>query len=80
MDSCCTFGGDKSALCKVACWLILIGAINWGLIGVGFFLGKDLDVVHMVLATLPQVENIVYILIGLAALMKIVKLSGGKCH
>ena len=62
---------------KIAKALIIIGAINWGLIGVGGFVGGNWNVVHMLLGSWPTVEWIVYILVGVAG---IVKLFGGcKC-
>lgn len=64
-------------LCKVCYWLIIIGALNWGLVGVGDFIGQDLNVVTMILGSWPQVESLVYVLVGLAAVKKLV--SGGKC-
>ncbi|MCA9371147.1 MAG: DUF378 domain-containing protein, partial [Candidatus Peregrinibacteria bacterium] len=63
--------------CKACYWLVIIGALNWGLVGLGSFLGQDLNVVHMLLNSMPVVENVVYVLVGLAAVMKLVK--GGKC-
>lgn len=49
--------------------LVVVGAINWGLIGIGGFLGKDWNVVHMLLGRWPSVEWIVYILVGVAAVV-----------
>ncbi|MFI5260521.1 MAG: DUF378 domain-containing protein [Candidatus Paceibacteria bacterium] len=49
--------------------LVIIGALNWGLIGLGSFMGgANWNVVHMLLGSWPMVENIVYVLVGLAAL------------
>jgi len=53
---------------KVANWLVLIGAINIGLTGVGSFVGTSLNVLNMVLGSVAVVENLVYLLIGLSAL------------
>ena len=61
---------------KLACLLVIIGALNWGLIGLGGFMGSDWNVVHMILGGWPQVEWVVYILVGLSALGK---LLGCKC-
>ena len=58
-------------LCQVAHWLVMIGALNWGLVGVGGFTGSDLNVVHMVLGAWPTLEWIVYILVGVSALVKV---------
>lgn len=63
----------------VAVVLVLVGALNWGLVGLGGFLAMDLNLVHMLLGTWPQVEWVVYILVGLAAVFKLVKCCGKKC-
>ncbi len=68
------------SLCKVKKALVLIGGLNLGLVGIGDFLSKDLDVIHMVLGSMPQVESILYVLIGLSALCMTLKcVKGGKC-
>ena len=61
---------DKApcSLHKVAYVLIIVGALNWGAIGVGGFLGKNLNLVNMLLGSWPSVEWIVYILVGLSGL------------
>ena len=56
-------------MCLICTLLVVIGGLNWGLIGLGGFLGKDLNVVHMLLGSWPSVEWIVYLLVGLCALM-----------
>lgn len=63
--------------CKIAGWLVIIGAINWGLVGLGNFLGSDLNVVSMLLGSVPYAEDVVYVLVGLAGVKKLLK--GGKC-
>jgi uncharacterized membrane protein YuzA (DUF378 family) len=57
----------KSGLGLLAWWLMVIGALNWGLVGVGQFAGGNWNVVNLILGSWPQVEWIVYILVGLAA-------------
>ena len=64
-------------VCKIAKLLVLIGALNWGLVGIGSFTGQDLNVVNMILGAWPVVENIVYVLVGLSAVCGLVK--GKKC-
>lgn len=56
--------------------LVIIGGLNWGLIGAGMLMGADWNVVHMLLGAWPTVEAIVYLLVGIAAL---VKLFGCRC-
>ena len=43
--------------------LVVLGAINWGLIGIA-----DLDILQTLLATSPQLLQLVYVLIGLSGL------------
>lgn len=52
--------------------LVIIGGLNWGLIGLGGFMDSDWNVVHMILGTWPVVEWIVYLLVGLGALALLV--------
>lgn len=42
--------------------LVVIGGINWGLIGLFGF-----DLVNAILGSVPAVERIVYVLVGVAA-------------
>ena len=50
-----------------AWWLVLIGAINWGLVGIGYWLGgANWNIVSMILGTWPVVENLVYVLVGVS--------------
>lgn len=53
---------------KWGVWLLVIGGLNWGLVGLGYFLGNDLNVIHMLLGTWPAVENLVYLVVGVCAL------------
>lgn len=63
----------------ISVWLLIIGGLNWGLVGLGTLLGgKDWNVVHMILGSWATVEAIVYVLVGLAALMK--AFGGCRCH
>ncbi len=52
----------------VAFLLAIVGALNWGLVGLGGFMGSDLNVVHMILGTWPMVEWLVYVLVGVSGL------------
>ena len=60
--------------------LLLVGGLNWGLIGLGGFLGGSWNLVYMILGSWPAVEWLVYVLVGAAAVYEIVnqrKGSGG---
>ncbi|MBI2141059.1 DUF378 domain-containing protein [Candidatus Woesearchaeota archaeon] len=54
----------------VSKWLVVIGGLNWGLVGVGMFAGSDLNVVKLILGGIAGgvLANIVYVLVGLSAL------------
>lgn len=53
----------KSTLEWVALILVVVGGINWGLVGI-----MNLDLVEAILGSIPMVQKIVYILVGVAAL------------
>ena len=53
---------------QIAFVLTIIGALNWGLIGLGSFAGADWNVVHIILGAAPSFEWTVYVLVGLSAL------------
>lgn len=60
----------------VAFVLAMVGALNWGLVGAGGLMGGDWNVVHMILGSWPMVEGIVYVLVGLSAVVLVVKHKG----
>ncbi len=60
----------------IAWWLMWIGAVNWGLVGIGGFMGRNWNVVNLILGGWPQVEWIVYVLVGLSAIYVMAKKSG----
>ncbi|OGH02948.1 MAG: hypothetical protein A2798_00785 [Candidatus Levybacteria bacterium RIFCSPHIGHO2_01_FULL_37_17] len=49
---------------QVSWWLLVIGGLNWGLVG----LNASWNVVHMLLGSWSTVEMLVYVLVGLSAL------------
>lgn len=57
-------GGEKQmkALHMAAFTLVVVGALNWGLVGL-----LNFNLVSTLLGTLPGVEQIVYILVGASA-------------
>lgn len=61
---------------SIGYYLVLVGAINWGLVGIGYFINMDLNVVHMLLGSWMSVEAIVYVLVGISG---VVTLVGCKC-
>lgn len=51
----------------VAFVLLVIGGINWGLVGL-----FDLNVVNILFGSLPFVEMLIYVLVGLSAVFLLV--------
>ena len=49
-----------------AIWLVVIGALNWGLVGL-----LNVNLVNWLLGSWPTVERIVYILVGLSGVYKL---------
>jgi len=67
---------SKSPWCCIGHLLVVVGALNWGLVGAFNF-----NLVETVLGTWPMVEKAVYILVGLAGLCCVATMAkhGGKC-
>ena len=60
------------ALHMVTWILIIVGALNWGLVGLGWLVsGADWNLVHMILGSWPMVEWLVYVLVGLSAVWEL---------
>ena len=62
-----------SLLDKVTFILVLAGAINWGLVGLGNF-----DFIEFVFGFIPLVQKILYILVGISGLNIILLLFKAK--
>ena len=63
------------ALNKIAYVLVIIGGLNWGLVGIGGYLGSNWDVINLILGSVSWLENLVYLLVGISALILIFKKS-----
>ena len=46
--------------------LLAIGGLNWGLVGLGMWFGVNLNVVYLILGSLPWLEALIYVLVGIA--------------
>jgi len=67
-------GGDLQLNTKqIIGWVLVIGAINWGLVGI-----LNLNIVETILGAGTMLTKAVYILIGLAGAYKAYILAGGK--
>ncbi len=52
--------------------LVVIGALNWGLVALGSYMGNNWNVVNLILGQWSGVENLVYLLVGLSAIALLV--------
>lgn len=73
VGKCCSVHG-------IAYVLVLVGAVNWGLVGLGGFIGRNLNLVNLLLGSWPMVEWVVYILVGLSALAMLSQRSCSYCQ
>ncbi|MEK7473189.1 MAG: DUF378 domain-containing protein [Patescibacteria group bacterium] len=64
----------------IAWVLVMVGALNWGLVGIGNFAGSNWNVVNLLLGAWPQVEWLVYILVGVSAGAMLIKDKCKMCQ
>lgn len=48
--------------------LVIVGALNWGLVGIGNYVDANWNLVDLLLGWTPAIENLVYVIVGLAGL------------
>ncbi len=60
----------------ISFWLLVIGGLDVGLMGIGDILRSNWNVINIIFGGVPYLEPIVYILIGIAA---VVALMTCKC-
>ena len=66
----------KCGPAKIAWILVLIGAINWGLIGLGYFFSANWNLVNLIFGRLMWLEALVYLLVGIAG---VIVIFGCRC-
>ncbi len=64
---------------KIGWCLIIVGALNWGLVGLGGFFGGNWNVVNLIFGNWAWLENLVYVLVGLAGVMSLIGCRCKKC-
>ncbi|MBU4480321.1 DUF378 domain-containing protein [Patescibacteria group bacterium] len=69
----------KTTTGTIAYWLMFIGALNWGLTGLGYFLGGNWNIVNLIAGQWPTVENIVYLLVGISAITMLISCRKCSC-
>jgi uncharacterized membrane protein YuzA (DUF378 family) len=52
--------------------LLIVGGLNWGLVGLGMFLGFNGNLVNLLFGAWPAVEALVYLLVGISAIVILV--------
>lgn len=68
------------ALHFVSFILLAIGGLNWGLVGLAGLVGdSNWNLVNLILGSMPALENIVYVLVGLSAAM-LIATHKGECR
>jgi len=63
----------------IAMALTVVGAVNWGLVGLGGFMETNLNLVNLLLGSMPTVEWVVYILVGVSGLVSLWAHATKKC-
>ena len=61
----------NKSLHMVSWILLIVGGLNWLLVGLGGFVGGNWNVVNLILGSWPALEWLVYILVGLSAIYEI---------
>ena len=64
----------------IAYLLVLVGALNWGLVGIGGYMGVNLNVVNLIFGAWAWLEWLIYLLVGLSAVFMMFQRSCGYCH
>jgi len=52
--------------------LVIIGGLNWGLVALGNWMGGDWNVVRLLLGQWMTLENLVYLLVGVGAVVLLI--------
>ena len=61
--------------CKtIALLIVVVGAINWGLVG-----AVNFNLVNYLFSSVPVIERIIYVVVGLAGIYSLYPCFGGWC-
>lgn len=55
----------------IAWVLVIVGGLNWLLVGLGGLMNAEWNLVNMLVGGWPTVESIVYLLVGLSAVYEL---------
>lgn len=73
--NCCK-KGCRCGISRASDALVLIGALNWGIIGISGFFGGYFNLVNVIFGRFMMLEYLIYVLVGVAAF---VSFFGCKC-
>ncbi len=67
---------EKSVIDWIAYILVIIGALNWGLVGLGSFsaVSYDWDLIALIFGSMPILAAIIYLLVALSGIWILVKI------
>ena len=65
---------EKTIIDQIALWLLIIGGLNWGLVGID----RGWDLVNLIFGSITWLASIVYILVGLSAIYMLVAMFTKK--
>lgn len=51
--------------------LVVVGAVNWGLVGLGLFLDANWNLVNILFGGVPALESLIYVLVGFAGVYEL---------
>lgn len=60
-----------SVLDWVSLVLVVVGALNWGLVGLGQFANANWNLVTIIFGSIPALEATIYLLVGLAGVYEL---------
>jgi hypothetical protein len=77
-DGYCLKGCNLNLIAKI---LVIVGGLNWGLVGLGMLLGRmgGWNLVNLILGSMPALEALIYLLVGISAVILIIGCKCKKC-
>lgn len=57
---------------KIAWILVIVGGLNWLLVGLGAWFGSNWNLVNMIFGSMMWLESLVYVLVGVSAIILII--------
>lgn len=60
-------------LTQISYYLVIIGGLDLGLKGLGNLMGSNWDLLNLIFGRVSMLESIVYVLVGVSAIMMVVK-------